>query len=394
MIAGMPDTKNGWFKVAKEWALILCHAPLNALEFRIVWWWMLNSYGVRAKNGSGEWLALKRCHYTIYRIYNELNTDRGSVRRAVSRLVSAGVFLVPEKGVLELNRDWHSWTVWGRRTGKRYETTLDELLGRMVNSKGESEDAGAPAPEPDQAVGDIMDPEPPPAPAPAPASKNVTAPSGPDAASRAIPKKAEVAPAGKYAPTGVPPWDPVPGKPYSWPKQLSPAGDWFYQPWVPLPGFDDVKAMGEKAVKFRCTLRPDEYHDRLGHFSERGAPARFLLVWEAIVECDRNLAEPRSLAQSDDGRRFIWDEVLPAARAAACVRDEPGDDHPRTIASALARVRVLVAMCDPEDESDEYWVGRVKTTWDLAKCLPKMLEQVGDARWRDREDRRVSEWLA
>lgn len=157
---------------------------------------------------------------------------------------------------------------------------------------------------------------------------------------------------------------------------------WWCDPSLPLPVRAAVVAAAPRARNQDKPVYPasDE-------------PAALWALLSALLDCSANFHGPRrglagwEATENPERIRLALElgRLLPPLRQNRCVRPVASAPGPRYLAAALARLRVLVAICDPTDaDADAYWVNRVKSVADLASCAGAMGKQV-DGRWERRE---------
>jgi len=167
--------------------------------------------------------------------------------------------------------------------------------------------------------------------------------------------------------------DPVPDAPY-W---LVPGvmTGWAL-PWLPLPGPGLLIERGPVHAKVAGWERQDPA-------VYPGSASAWL--WDALQ--DIRLA--MGLKPADLPRLYA---LLPAIRWDACVRLSRRGKAPATLGRALARLRTMAVMCDPEDEGDLYWVRRLRCGGlgpvdlaELERAMPALRKQVTEGIWPVRE---------
>ena len=396
--AGEPDLKNGFFQCADQWAEAFMSAPLTAIEHRLIWYILRNTYGnkVGRKPETRKVFRLP----SINKVSQEIRSSWAKTRAAIARLTKSGV-LVVEDGEVSLGKNIMAWKVWGRTAGPEFIPGVrtwerDGAMETALEPEGPTDANTDPFPtevSPIPAAGLVLESK---------QTSPVPQPDTPIGESEIVPPLAAVEPAGPYAPSGVPKHDLLPDRPYTWSPQV--VGDWWWQAHIPLPVVDVLMQAGPKAAEFVESL-PDgvelgsfEYQEwmrlKVGSCGDRVAPKRWSVIWKAMNDCADNFAtgSRKGLRSSKtDLIEPLW-ELLRKVRLDACVRLRDEDERPATLLRALARLRVLVAMVDSTDECSPFWLEKVKTVLDLKKHLESMLKQATQAEWREREDKLVAYW--
>ena len=358
MEPGSPDLENGWFKLADAWAEAFSAAPLTALEHRVVWWVLRNTYA--NKDGAKPDARKTFVPISVNAIASAVRSDWRHTRNAIARLVSAGVLF--QNGTLGLGGDIglgksvRSWKVWGRKAGPEFVP-------------------GVRAWEP----GDVPEPDPSDFPLQGAAAES---PAAED------PGESPVAPPQPSALDSS-------ARPSCFPASAD--TDWWFVPGAPLPEWRDVLELGQKARTLIASKPVSDpawrewFNETVGYPIDRTKPRRWAVMLDAIEDCVANFHGPRHQGGElpEQGAAF-W-ALLPKVRAAVCVVSDKADKPP-TLLKALARLRILVAICDPEDENDGFWVRKVAGVKNLERHLPKMLLQAAGTEWLDREDRLAAKW--
>lgn len=416
-----PQVQNGYSPIANELLDAMLRARFNGYQWAWVMWVVRNCYGWSRKSAA----------FTIAGVARSMGMDRRGMARALWGLVEAKILIVsgsqitiqkdytmwggleshgtgvPGTGVpwdrnpmgqesqgggtgVPFSRDRNPGASYAREKQESKNSKEEELVtaplppSEQLPGPGDRSWLEDPAPKTEKSAGVSEAPAPTPVrpPPPGPSKAAVPPARTPTPAGLMTPPESWVPPKPPWRPDpkgrphrgGVPAHDLLPDTPYIW--HPSQAGDWWEQPWIPLPAGASVWARGCEDIYRAAGADP----------RDRSGPGRFALAFSAMRRTGQELQRAWGVqgdqkAVEGELGAWVWDRLLPAARLSACVRKTPEHERPASLTWALARLCAAVELA----ASDPFWKPKTKTRAGIEKAWPTLLRQAQEGDWPARE---------